>query len=224
MDTQKFAKFIADTRKCRGMTQKDLAQLLHITDKAVSRWERGMGFPDIAHLEPLAQALEVSLVELMQAQADHGDTVSKDSASRALTETVQAARRQHRRSWLRLGGWLGGIAAVIAFWFLFTGFLPRTDAFIYEYAVLPSGGAITIHTGVAGSMGYIRSCRNVSDDPEEMILVFSAAFGGLNSSFGARDVFTLPLEEECQTISILGSDGANPALLRDANGNWVRAQ
>ena len=57
MDAEKFGAFIAAARKEKNMTQKALAGKLHVTDKAVSRWERGLGFPDIHTIEPLAEAL-----------------------------------------------------------------------------------------------------------------------------------------------------------------------
>ena len=47
MDSQKFGTFIAQCRKDKKMTQSDLAAKLNVTDKAISRWERGVGFPDI---------------------------------------------------------------------------------------------------------------------------------------------------------------------------------
>lgn len=47
MDAQKMGAFIAQCRKEKQMTQEQLAQRLQVTDKAVSRWERGVGFPDI---------------------------------------------------------------------------------------------------------------------------------------------------------------------------------
>lgn len=42
MDAERFGRFVADCRKQKGMTQAGLAQALHVTDKAVSRWERGV--------------------------------------------------------------------------------------------------------------------------------------------------------------------------------------
>ena len=57
MDNIRFGSFVAQLRKERGLTQKELAQRLHVTDKAVSKWETGRGFPDLKLLEPLAQTL-----------------------------------------------------------------------------------------------------------------------------------------------------------------------
>ncbi len=67
MDAKTFGAFLACTRRERGMTQAELADIIHVTDKAVSRWERGIGFPDINTLEPLADALGLSLSQLMHA-------------------------------------------------------------------------------------------------------------------------------------------------------------
>ena len=58
MDAKAFGAFIAEKRKELGMTQSDLAAQLSVTDKAVSRWERGLGFPDISTLEPLAAPMD----------------------------------------------------------------------------------------------------------------------------------------------------------------------
>lgn len=65
MDNTKTGALIKEVRKEKGMTQKELADLLHITDKAVSKWERGLCAPDISLLEPLSEALGVSIVELI---------------------------------------------------------------------------------------------------------------------------------------------------------------
>ena len=65
MDAIKFGSFVASVRKEKNMTQAELATKIQVTDKAVSRWERGLGFPDINTLEPLSDALEISILELM---------------------------------------------------------------------------------------------------------------------------------------------------------------
>ena len=69
MDNIQFGHFVAQLRKEQNLTQKELADRLHVTDKAVSKWETGKGFPDLKLLEPLAQVLNVSLVELLQESA-----------------------------------------------------------------------------------------------------------------------------------------------------------
>lgn len=56
---------IADLRKERGMTQKDLAEQMNVTDKAVSKWERDLSCPDIHSIPKLAEVLGVSVEELM---------------------------------------------------------------------------------------------------------------------------------------------------------------
>ena len=60
MDAKSFGVFRTAAQK-QGFTQAELAEQLHVTDKAVSRWERGIGLPDINTLEPLANALQNDL-------------------------------------------------------------------------------------------------------------------------------------------------------------------
>ena len=59
---------IAKLRKEKGMTQKQLADILHVSDKAVSRWETGLGYPDTSILSKLAKVLNVSVDELLSGE------------------------------------------------------------------------------------------------------------------------------------------------------------
>ena len=65
MDALETGKRIQTLRKQYGWTQKELADRLHVSDKAVSKWERGLNYPDMALLEPLAQTLDITVVELL---------------------------------------------------------------------------------------------------------------------------------------------------------------
>ena len=67
MTNKSMAEVISSRRKELGMTQKELADKLNITDKAVSKWERGIACPDTASIPKLAQILGISLEELMTA-------------------------------------------------------------------------------------------------------------------------------------------------------------
>ena len=57
----RIGRFIAQLRREKGLTQKALAAQLHLTDKAVSKWERGLACPDITLLPVLAALLDVSV-------------------------------------------------------------------------------------------------------------------------------------------------------------------
>ena len=65
VDEKDMGMFICKLRKENNMTQMELAQQLHVTDKAVSRWERGIGYPDIQLLPALSESLHVSVAELI---------------------------------------------------------------------------------------------------------------------------------------------------------------
>lgn len=65
MDKQKIGKFIMQLRKSKGMTQKNLADEIGVTDKAVSKWERGLGVPDVSILPSLANHLGVTIEEIL---------------------------------------------------------------------------------------------------------------------------------------------------------------
>ena len=98
MDAQKFGAFIAQCRKEKGMTQSDLAAKIMVTDKAVSRWERGKGFPDINLLLPLAEALEVSVFELMHSerQKEKAQLFQDDTAIVHLMENAVEMNKQNK--------------------------------------------------------------------------------------------------------------------------------
>ncbi len=79
MDNSKTGGLIRERRKEMGLTQATLAERLHITDRAVSKWERGLCAPDIAMLEPLAAVLKISVMELIsgeRAAAEVPETVA----------------------------------------------------------------------------------------------------------------------------------------------------
>ncbi len=68
MDRYVTGAVIRRLRENKQMTQEDLAQKIHVTGKAVSKWETGQGFPDITLLEPLAKALGISVIELLSGE------------------------------------------------------------------------------------------------------------------------------------------------------------
>ncbi len=88
MDVIEFGNFIKERRVDKGLTQKQLADLISVTDKAVSRWENGHGFPDIESLEPLANALDLSLWEIMHSRLDDREMLSRSDVDAILADAI----------------------------------------------------------------------------------------------------------------------------------------
>lgn len=106
IDKAAFGAFVAALRRERGMTQRDLAAKLFISDKAVSKWETGASLPDISLLAPLAEALGASAAELLACRRlESTEPVSPDEAERlvrrALDLTGEKAPRggPDRKKW-----------------------------------------------------------------------------------------------------------------------------
>lgn len=97
MDKEKVGALIRELRKERGMTQKELAQKLHVTDKAVSKWERGLSFPDITLMEKLAEVLQVGIYELMCGEKKQEEPIARQQVDTVLADTVQEAYKKQRR-------------------------------------------------------------------------------------------------------------------------------
>lgn len=80
MDTYITATTIKSLREKKAITQAQLADILGVSSKAVSKWETGKGFPDISLIEPLAKALSVSVMELISGER----VINKNTASNIL--------------------------------------------------------------------------------------------------------------------------------------------
>lgn len=68
MDKYITGAVIRKLRESKKITQEELAEKIHVSSKAVSKWETGQGFPDISLLEPLASALDISVIELLSGE------------------------------------------------------------------------------------------------------------------------------------------------------------
>lgn len=82
MDRYITGSVIRRLRESKNMTQEGLAQKLHVSSKAISKWETGQGLPDISLLEPLAQALGISVIELFSGE----DVRNQNRAANMLRE------------------------------------------------------------------------------------------------------------------------------------------
>ena len=115
MDCGKTGALIRRLRMSRSMTQARLAQAVGVSPKAVSKWETGKGFPDVKLLEPLAQALGISLVELIRGEKDPRDSLTAAEAEAVVSQAMDQSQRITARRYLKLLRWLlTSIAAICA--------------------------------------------------------------------------------------------------------------
>ena len=96
MEAKELGKFIAKTRKENQITQAELAKRLNVTDKAVSRWERGLGYPDINTLEPLADACSKNM---------------RENTDNEIIASIEIAKVQRKKALRRMI--IGGIGCII---------------------------------------------------------------------------------------------------------------
>lgn len=101
MNAETTGSLIKEMRKEKGWTQKELAELLHVTDKAVSKWETGKSMPDFALVPDLCRILELDVTELLSGKRGGGDMDLKDSVQ-LIMELVD---RQKEEKAKRLNGY-----------------------------------------------------------------------------------------------------------------------
>ena len=121
MDATKIGTFIAAERRAKGWTQRQLADKLQLTDKAVSRWETGKGLPDVSFLLPLAAALDVSVGELPagEPQPPAAQAAETRTAEQLASYTLELGPQlRRRRACTVLAGLLLFAAAFLSLQFL----------------------------------------------------------------------------------------------------------
>lgn len=141
IDKLKFGKFISGLRREKGLTQKELAERLFISDKAVSKWETGASIPDTALLVPLSEILGVSVTELLLCRhLENEDTLSHEVTEDAVKAAVGYNDAQPR-AWSSSGRWaliypLALIAGALGLWL---GYRSGASALtVYTVAILAS--------------------------------------------------------------------------------------
>lgn len=111
MDQVKIGKFIAEERKAKGYTQRQLADRLSISDKTVSKWERGNGFPEVSLLLPLCSELSITVNELLA-----GERVSEQDYRKKAEENMMDMMEEREVNRKRLRSTtLTGVIAIVSF-------------------------------------------------------------------------------------------------------------
>ena len=95
MDQIKSGKLIAEERKKQGLTQKQLADKLNISDKTVSKWECGNGFPELSLITPLCSELDISVNELLSGERIT-DEEYKEKAEENIMKFINKKSREEK--------------------------------------------------------------------------------------------------------------------------------
>lgn len=119
LDAATLGAFVARVRTARGLTQRQLAERLYVSDKTVSKWERGLSLPSVPLLVPLAGALDLSISELMACEeAPHEERLGRAEADRLIAASLDlsGATLTGRQRALRCAAF----AATVAVWGVLT--------------------------------------------------------------------------------------------------------
>lgn len=138
MDKLKTGALIAAARKEKNLTQKELAAALHVSDRAVSKWERGAGFPDVSLLEPLADALNLQVLDLLRGEEQEAEP--ELTVRRCVTLLVRQARERTRRRW---GQILGSLLLVTITGFVLFGILDYAGVFLRPVSLTVTASVYT---------------------------------------------------------------------------------
>ena len=97
-EKKNLGKFIQSKRKAKGISQKELADKLYVTESAVSKWERGISYPDISMIQGICEVLEITEHELFTASDDYRQReIEKNAKSFAWGGTYKERKNRHGR-------------------------------------------------------------------------------------------------------------------------------
>ena len=112
MDQVKIGLFIRECRKAKGLTQEELANILHVLPKTISKWETGHGTPDVANMYPLCDALGISLNELFLGKRIEDKSLLEKQNETLLLEIYMKEKEKNRRT--LIGEVILGVCLLIA--------------------------------------------------------------------------------------------------------------
>lgn len=113
MDNKKFGDFIKELRKEKQLTQKELGEKLNITDKAISKWERGLSFPDIAVLKDLAEFFEIDISELLNGERGKKQEIDIEKAIQEAIENYKNIEEKKKEKAQKVKKRIGVISIII---------------------------------------------------------------------------------------------------------------
>ena len=98
IDKKDFGCFVAELRKEKGFTQKELAEKLFVSDKAISKWECGLSMPDITLLVPLSKVLDVTVTELLECKRiDKLESIEIEKVDEIVNKAIFCSKEENQQ-------------------------------------------------------------------------------------------------------------------------------
>ena len=187
MDAVKTGELIRTIRREKNMTQQELADILHVSAPAVSKYENGKGFPDISLLEPLAAALDITVSELLSGERGKIPDKQEDAVRNVIRQSAiqkeSGRKKVHRRIFTSI--------CILAAIFLYAAIVYRpvrlTRVFISEtqavYRLSSSRIAFTSYINDNGTVKRITThgFHRIPNDTAQFMLAWAHNDYGLNS-------------------------------------------
>lgn len=121
MDNMQTGKLIAELRKKQGLTQQQLADKLNLSNKTISKWESGSGSPDISNLPVLADALGISVDELLKGELKNPEETKSKVTKDYSPKKELTPKEKKERAIIALAACIGAILGILAYNFGWLG-------------------------------------------------------------------------------------------------------
>lgn len=214
MDNQKFGRFIRDLRKKANMTQKELGEKLNVTDKAVSKWERGLGFPDITIINLLAETFGITASEVLNAEIGKKDTIDVEKAVQEAVEKVtkEKEKKENRKRKLIKVVKIVSIIIFVLMLLLQLGYLCIMKPNGYEYindSIFYIVNELIMITGVAFLILQLKKLKII----KTVTVIIAVILSIINLSFMINNGMNI------KTILSFSNDFSNELVLKQNKEN-----
>lgn len=165
MDQDKIGLFIQTLRKDHGLTQKQLSQMLGVSDKTISKWETGRGLPDALYLSRLCQILEISVSELLSGEKLSSEIYS-ERTEKTIVTLLKEKETMNRSRWIQMI--VSGILLATGIYLvILQNGISVNAAWYWDSPTLVALILITVSCGLIAS---IRSKKNLVETLSHIVL------------------------------------------------------
>lgn len=216
MDLQKMGKIISEMRKKKALTQNQLGDMLGVSGKAVSKWERGISAPDISILNELSKILEISVSEILTGEKMQ-NTISKETVNEITVSGIGAYNNFFKKKYTKVIFILISILLLVTVTFSITYVITNYNkCFVYE---LSSGSDDFFLEGLIASnqrdnriiitnMLYNDLAKNTNKELRVDSINLVLKLGEVEIASVNEEFSNIPMSKAVETINITVSENS----------------